>query len=1266
MKSITYFVLFCVVIYAQVSFGQAHYFNKYDGIPIIAHTNLTSEQLVSKPSSFQKMVELGIFGFYATDLNPTRYEAIKSSGLKLFPYQHSWTPEDTNDVNPQPFVAHYTNGVYSIWLAGGNGNGEYGNIKIDYNPSLAELSQSGTGIITKANASAGHLLEGPYYAQAILSKVYGQVVEYTADFRMKIERIEPVENLPIDYENDVLCSLQVVATRISQDWDGGQITQYDTLKYGKKILVKDFKSANGIMQWDTWLKMSTGLYTLVGLNQEKQGFFGESIETASRFSTEFMQYKVKWNGLPYLKLSLDTIIISDEVGEKLFSDPDARYDILYAVSHYSDTNYVLGWHGINEPGSIDNYLCFRKVSEIIHEQYPKLEVFTSLAGASNGRFTWKEFYKGVNHPSIYPHYEFIKRSGLNYLSINLYNYNYPYIPPPGSGGYVADQNYRELNAQYVADSNLVKLVDADIPISYSTQSGRFYDWRFDKNTLSWKNLMYNHINPTFEEMNYHINLGLLFGAKELTCDPIFTIWDTNANQYHREGLIDYESTSTPLTSLGIHFRDIINPRLSGLFGKKLQQLNAVDQYTDKTTGQINNLSYIKSISTSGCSEEASNSIIDLGIFSETAFPEIKYFMICNRYYSECSEFEVQLSGLTPYQNWFVTDYVDTCRKELSPVGEYWRFYDTISRGDARLYGVRSTVRYGGEIDYDETVTSETLTENDLTINSGKTLTIMGTYDCYKNIIVSSGGKLDIRPGSTLNFHNGSKIVVNGLFTANGKSDTLINIDFQSVSGNPLNGILFGNSSSGNIDYCTIENGYYGVTASSCSLIIRNSEIKNCNIGIYMYNTSYYGNDTEINGCNIHDNTYSGIHLNNASPLITNNAISGSIDGVRCLDNSDALLGKGGVEGYNDINDVWCGIYVFSSDPKLGSFDEKHQAEIGGYNSIVGEDYHAFVEMYSEVIAHLNWWGSPNPQAGKFIQEDGGAIDYNYFLESSPFGEIQTPEEGGEELLVKGKTGQIPLEGLTTREKYRVAARCYLNRDKAGARMLCNSILDEEGENRMKYPALRLLVRCIDEDSVRTNVIGKINNTLLTTAQTDYNAYLEMTLADIVKSSYLTSLDGIMTKYRNTAYKPLILFRKFSYLYFEEENRDSARVIAEMMESQYPDHELTKSAKMMFGVTTLKKETEETSTIPKEYKLYQNYPNPFNPVTTIKYQLPANSKVTLTIYDILGKEVTKLVDKEQEAGKYEVEFNSGKLASGVYVYRIKAGEFMMSKKMILVK
>ncbi|HPO55079.1 MAG TPA: hypothetical protein PKY46_03700, partial [Ignavibacteriaceae bacterium] len=65
----------------------------------------------------------------------------------------------------------------------------------------------------------------------------------------------------------------------------------------------------------------------------------------------------------------------------------------------------------------------------------------------------------------------------------------------------------------------------------------------------------------------------------------------------------------------------------------------------------------------------------------------------------------------------------------------------------------------------------------------------------------TGGRLDLRAGSTLNFYNGSKIVVNGLFTANGKSDTLINVDFQSVSGNPLNGIFFGNNSSGNIEYC---------------------------------------------------------------------------------------------------------------------------------------------------------------------------------------------------------------------------------------------------------------------------------------------------------------------------------------------------------------------------------------------------------------------------------------------------------------------------------
>lgn len=89
-------------------------------------------------------------------------------------------------------------------------------------------------------------------------------------------------------------------------------------------------------------------------------------------------------------------------------------------------------------------------------------------------------------------------------------------------------------------------------------------------------------------------------------------------------------------------------------------------------------------------------------------------------------------------------------------------------------------------------------------------------------------------------------------------------------------------------------------------------------------------------------------------------------------------------------------------------------------------------------------------------------------------------------------------------------------------------------------------------------------------------------------------------------------------------------------------------------------------IPANYALAQNFPNPFNPSTTIRYQIPQDGIVTLKIYDILGSEVATLVNEEKVAGRYEVNFNASSLASGVYIYKLQAGSFINSKKMILLK
>lgn len=91
-----------------------------------------------------------------------------------------------------------------------------------------------------------------------------------------------------------------------------------------------------------------------------------------------------------------------------------------------------------------------------------------------------------------------------------------------------------------------------------------------------------------------------------------------------------------------------------------------------------------------------------------------------------------------------------------------------------------------------------------------------------------------------------------------------------------------------------------------------------------------------------------------------------------------------------------------------------------------------------------------------------------------------------------------------------------------------------------------------------------------------------------------------------------------------------------------------------------------SIIPVEYKLYQNYPNPFNPVTTIKYDIIKAHEVKLVVYDLLGREVTKLVNTQQQPGSYEVNWDASGFASGIYFYTLTSGNFTSTKKLILLK
>jgi|WetSurMetagenome_2_1015567.scaffolds.fasta_scaffold24790_2 minor extracellular serine protease Vpr len=103
-------------------------------------------------------------------------------------------------------------------------------------------------------------------------------------------------------------------------------------------------------------------------------------------------------------------------------------------------------------------------------------------------------------------------------------------------------------------------------------------------------------------------------------------------------------------------------------------------------------------------------------------------------------------------------------------------------------------------------------------------------------------------------------------------------------------------------------------------------------------------------------------------------------------------------------------------------------------------------------------------------------------------------------------------------------------------------------------------------------------------------------------------------------------------------------------------------KLLGGAT----DVDDENILVTDYVLYQNYPNPFNPATMIEYSVPKISKTTLKIYDILGSEITTLVNEEKRAGVYKIDWNASKLSSGIYFYQLKSGDFIQTRKMLLLK
>lgn len=171
------------------------------------------------------------------------------------------------------------------------------------------------------------------------------------------------------------------------------------------------------------------------------------------------------------------------------------------------------------------------------------------------------------------------------------------------------------------------------------------------------------------------------------------------------------------------------------------------------------------------------------------------------------------------------------------------------------------------------------------------------------------------------------------------------------------------------------------------------------------------------------------------------------------------------------------------------------------------------------------------------------------------------------------------------------------------------------------------------------------------------------------SGAIKTADEIIKKYESEKdYVCGVLYAKGLILAHDLDQPEEAAETFNQIIRQYPENglaELAENELLIMGKAVAKKTSSEGKIVNNKVEI-NNYPNPFNPTTTIKYTIPEDGIVTIKVFDILGREIHTLVNQRQLKGDYSVEFDASGLASGMYIYQIRANDYVMSKKMVLLR
>jgi parallel beta-helix repeat protein len=711
----------------------------------------------------------------------------------------------------------------------------------------------------------------------------------------------------------------------------------------------------------------------------------------------------------------------------------------------------------------------------------------------------------------------------------------------------------------------------------------------------------------------------------------------------------------------------LNTMLSGINASEIiivmQQCNSGGFLTDA----INCTGAHRSIYTS-C-ESTGVSFADIYISTALAYDEFTLYWVAaaRGYYPQLSGSPWNNSyslGSFPFSNYFSShpsDYSPDSNGDgiiqMYEAFSYANNFDTYSPSgyyNPEPPGYSESPQYYKNIGFQEDLLSLSGISGTLYTNQ----TISGNFLFSGNLTVpySTYPMLTISASSKLHFNNGASLISNGNLQANGGSAAgAITFDFLSVNNSTYNGLKFNSGSSGNINYCKVLNGYYGINENSASVNISNSNISNCKYGIYLY-----GSNAAVNNNYIHDNTEAGVYLTSStSPtFLQNNIQNNQTYGVFCTTNSSPKFGNSTNGNGNKISGNVTGVFCYNNGiPYLGDASYR-------YNQIYNTTNNVYNMCSGVVSAMYAWWGAYPPT---YKLAGSGNVNVSYPCTTAAQANVPDPT------LPKSSSSDEKVIEIPLFSELEKANELITEKNLEQAREVCLNLINNYPDYSVSYNALNMLKEtyAADDISGKKNIYKSLFNSK---EKKDIYAMAGLILSDIDKENRLKHIEDVISKYEGESIIELALFDKFVYYNFELSDIENSMTVSNELDKLFPLSIGAIEAHRILGdeeyfkidITPGQDLHKTASKTPIEYALSDNYPNPFNPTTTINYQIPEDGFVTLKVYDILGREVASLVNENKKAGYYSRDFDASKLSSGVYIYKVTANNFVQSKKMLMIK